>query len=194
MDDEAEFQDLSGEGGVRSDRSKEEDEDKEAYEDDDAEEEGDEDASDEEEDDDGEDVENSDASEGDDGEGGNEGDGGSSNSTSDSKGSSGRTPTKDDPKDGGQDHTDRKGADLEVDNPAKSIPQGRGKRAINKATNQLVQAVRKTPTHTENSGSNHALYSNGTYPTETNIYQHNCRRGKPYSPKNSFFVGTHVYA
>ena len=63
-----------------------------------------------------------DASEGDDGEGDNEGDGGSSNFTSDSKGSSERTPTKDDPKDGGQDHTDRKGADLEVDSPAESKP------------------------------------------------------------------------
>ena len=69
LDDEAELQDLSGEGGVRTDRSEEEEEDKEAYEDDEAEEEGDEDASDEEEDDDGEDVEDSDASEGDDGEG-----------------------------------------------------------------------------------------------------------------------------
>ena len=110
LDDEVEFQDLSGEGGVCTNRSKEEEENMEADEDDEAEEEGDEDASDEEEVDDEGDVEDSDASEGDDGEGGNEGDGGSSNSTSDSKGSSERTPTKDDSKDGGQDHTDRKGA------------------------------------------------------------------------------------
>ena len=54
--------------------------------------------------------------------GANDGHGGLSNSTSDSKGSSEQTPTRDDPKDGSQDHTDRKGADSEVDSPAKSIP------------------------------------------------------------------------
>ena len=69
LDDEAELEDLSGEGGVHTDRSEEEEENTEAYEDDEAEERGDEDASDEEEDDDGEDVEDSDASESDDGEG-----------------------------------------------------------------------------------------------------------------------------
>ena len=53
LDDEAELQDLSGEGGVHTDRSEEEEEGTEAYEDDEAKEGGDEDASDEEEDDDG---------------------------------------------------------------------------------------------------------------------------------------------
>ena len=130
---------MSVEGGVRTDRNEEEEEDKEAYEDDEAKEEGDEDASDEEEDDDGEDVEDLDASEGDDGEGGNKGGGGLSNSTSDSKGSLERTPTKDDPKDGDQDHTDRKGADLEVDNSAKSIPQRRGKGLLTKPRTNLFK-------------------------------------------------------
>ena len=124
LDDKAELEDLSGEGGVHLDRSEEEEEDKEVDEDDEVEEEGGEDASNEEEDDNGEDVGDSNASEGDDGERGSGGDGGTSNSTSDNKGSLKRTPTKDDPKDGGQDHTDRKGTDSEVVSSVKSIPQG----------------------------------------------------------------------
>ena len=56
MDDEAKLEDISGEGGIHSDRSKKEEEDKEVNEDDEVEEEGDEDANDEEEDDNGKDV------------------------------------------------------------------------------------------------------------------------------------------
>ena len=55
-----------------------------------------------------------------------------SNSTSDSQGSSEQTPTKGDAKDGGRDHTNRKGADSEVDSPVKNIPQGRGKGPLTK--------------------------------------------------------------
>ena len=132
LDDEAELKDLSGEGGVRWDRSEEKEKENEVNKGDEVEEEGDEDASDEEEDDDGEDVGDPDASEGDDGEGGNGGDGGTSNSTSNSKGSSEPTPTKDDPKDGGRDHTNRKRTDSEVDSLVKSTPQGRRKRSLTK--------------------------------------------------------------
>ena len=99
---------------------------------------------DEEEDDDREDVEGSNASEGDNGEGGNGGDGGMRNSTSNSKGSSERTPTKDDPTDGGRSYcTYKKGADSKVDSPVESISWGRGKGPLTKPRTNLFKRSAK---------------------------------------------------